>query len=170
VLFILLNYVTHAMTVRSEPGEKRLVTAIAAFAALLMPFSGVFRGARGLSFGARWAGNKLAVATAAEALCMVSRTEGWSPRKNEKVRGCTVYGGKNAGQQRALTKVQNYLPSGAFIDLSSSRIHGQVSLPEGYVLIYVGSSSIVVEPEFPYSPIDLASNLSTQRSSRHSFK
>ena len=101
VLFILLNYVTHAMTVRSDPGETQLVTAFSAFAALLMPFSGVFRGARGLLFAARWAGNKLAMARSAQALCMVSRSESWSPRKNEEVRGCIVRGGKKAGQQRA---------------------------------------------------------------------
>jgi hypothetical protein len=163
VLFILLNYVTHAMTVRSEPGETRLVTAFNAFSALLLPFSGVFRGAQGLFNGARWAGNKLAIARSAGALCVVSRTEGWSPRKNEEVRGCTVRGGKKAGRLRARIEVPSKFASWEVIDLSSSHIHGQVSLPEGYVLIYVSDIHMDVEPEFPDSPINLASNLSTPK-------
>src|ERR1700733_11770689 len=93
---------------------------------------------------------------------MVSRSEGWSPRKNEEVRGCTVRGGKKARQQRAQIKVPKFA-SRAVIDLSSSHIHGQVSLPEGYVLMYMGPSNIDVEPEFPHSPINLASNLSTPK-------
>lgn len=44
VIFILVNYVTHAMTVKAEPGEKPISAAMYNIAAVLLPFTGAMRG------------------------------------------------------------------------------------------------------------------------------
>lgn len=84
VIFILVNYVTHAVTIKTYPGERKSEMAICIAAALLWPYTGAFKGFRAIWTGARFAGDPLQMALRAEALCVVARNpkdaeDLWSP-------------------------------------------------------------------------------------------
>jgi hypothetical protein len=75
--FFLLNYIAHAATLKSLPGESIPVTIISILAALFFPASGVFRGFDALSSRANLADTELETAARAGALCTVVQ---WPPR------------------------------------------------------------------------------------------
>ena len=81
--FILANYFAHAATTQLFPGETLYEKVLAFFTSLLFPASGVFRGlnsiARGIMVVASYRESELRQATVAGALCMVIRTQEWSP-------------------------------------------------------------------------------------------
>src|SRR5579862_1484474 len=72
--FIFVNYVAHAMTVISLPGESALAGAVYRFVAFLFPFTGAWRGIRSIRAAAIFAPNKLQKAAQAGALCIVGRS------------------------------------------------------------------------------------------------
>lgn len=105
-LFYILNYVTHAMSVKSFPGEKGLHSVVWILAALLLPFSGIFRGCV-LIYRARLPGESdLCHAARAGALCKVVR-KGW----------------------RDPISFLNFMKG---IDPRTTNIHGQILLPDEF--------------------------------------
>ncbi|KAJ7442121.1 hypothetical protein FB451DRAFT_1190675 [Mycena latifolia] len=89
LVFILANYLAHAVTVQSYPGESSFDLAWGTVAAVLSPTSGMIRGItaimrRGWFSGsdprkAHLDGTPLQTALCCGALCMVVRTKDWKP-------------------------------------------------------------------------------------------
>jgi hypothetical protein len=81
LLFYAVNYLAHAVTVKSRPGERMADTALANTLALIYPYSGIGRGLEAivrysnLSFGE----TELQKAARAGALCVVVRSRVWTP-------------------------------------------------------------------------------------------
>jgi len=78
-IFFALNYVAHALTVRSAPGEKWDKSVLWTIAALLVPFSGVRRGSSAIAAGKYRREPDLQNAARAGALCCVARSDTWGP-------------------------------------------------------------------------------------------
>ena len=79
VIFLLGNYIAHAATVKSNPGESTKSTVANVVGALLFPTSGVFRGVSAIASLGIFAKTPLQTAARAGALCMVVRTKKWRP-------------------------------------------------------------------------------------------
>ena len=91
LLFYAVNYLAHAVTVKSYPGEKLQYTAYYIVVALLYPYSGLLRGMEAISRRAAWCrGNELQRAARAGALCVVVRNATWKPLDGQLVTGCQV--------------------------------------------------------------------------------
>ena len=84
-IFILANYVAHAVTVRTKPGESAFDILMVMVGALLLPTHGVTRGIRSIYQAAIFAKTDLDAAKRAHALCAVVRTTGWQPRSKHIV-------------------------------------------------------------------------------------
>lgn len=75
VIFYLGNYLAHAATTLSLPGQSPLGLMFVIAAALFFPISGVFRGFRAISTLAIFAETELQTAARAGSLCMVVRPD-----------------------------------------------------------------------------------------------
>jgi hypothetical protein len=69
--FFLLNYIAHAATLKTLPGESTPLTILNMLAALFFPASGVFRGLDTLLGRAKFAKTDLEMAARAGALCTI---------------------------------------------------------------------------------------------------
>lgn len=87
--FFLANYVTHAATVKSLPGEPTVSAIMMTFFALLFPASGAMRALSSIRWRAEFYSDPLTAAARAGALCTVVRTEKWKLRDGETVQGCS---------------------------------------------------------------------------------
>lgn len=87
--FIFANFILHALSVRSMPGERSLVSTVFKFCCFLIPFTGVRRGLCLILRSSNFAGNDLQAAARANALCMVVRSPEWRPKDGQVVEGCT---------------------------------------------------------------------------------
>ena len=85
--FFLANYLSHAATAKTLPGETMWSQFYSIVFALLFPTSGVFRGLRGIFQHAVLAKSPLEAASRAEALCVVVRSRDWKPRDGDRIRG-----------------------------------------------------------------------------------
>ena len=88
--FFFANYILHALSVRSLPGENFYSATVFRFSCLLIPFTGLRRGLSLISRGGNLAGNDLQAAARANALCMVIRKPDWRPHIGDKVSGCQL--------------------------------------------------------------------------------
>ncbi|KAL8962145.1 MAG: hypothetical protein Q9193_001412 [Seirophora villosa] len=86
--FIFANFILHALSVRSMPGERSLISTVFKFCCFLIPFTGVRRGLCLISRSSNFAGNDLQAAARANALCMVVRSPEWRPKDGQVVEGC----------------------------------------------------------------------------------
>ena len=84
--FLLVNYVAHAATLKSLPGESTLSVLKNSVCSLLFPISGVRRGVNAIYQRAIFAKTPLEAAAKAGALCMVVRTLEWKPEHGDVVR------------------------------------------------------------------------------------
>ncbi len=82
-VFFLANYVAHAATVKSIPGEPVLATLRVYLFALLSPSAGVVRGVRAIRQIAINSDTPLETAAKAGALCVVIRTTEWVPKRGD---------------------------------------------------------------------------------------
>jgi len=89
-LFFFGNYLAHAATVKSQPGEPALSVLVAMVTALLYPTSGVIRGLNAILQSAIFCKSPLKAACRAGALCMVVRGPDWKPRNGDMVRGLKI--------------------------------------------------------------------------------
>ena len=85
-IFLLANYVAHAATLKSLPGESTLSVLRNTVCSLLFPISGVRRGVNAIYQPAILAKTPLEAAAKAGALCMVVRTLEWKPEHGDVVR------------------------------------------------------------------------------------
>ncbi|KAJ6595196.1 hypothetical protein DFH09DRAFT_1413242 [Mycena vulgaris] len=90
IIFFLVNYATHAFTVRSYPGESLLDFTWGTLAALFLPTSGMIRGftaimRSGFAVKRAFFGEPLEIAARSGALCMVVGMKGWKPLRNTKL-------------------------------------------------------------------------------------
>lgn len=81
--FYLGNYVAHAATVISLPGESTISTIKVSLSALLFPTSGLLRGMLAISTFAMFAKTDLQKAARSRALCMVIRSQSWKPHAGD---------------------------------------------------------------------------------------
>ena len=90
VWFYFANYVLHALSVRSLPGENTLSSAAFKFCCLLIPYTGLRRGLCLIARASNLDGHRLQAAARANALCMVIRNEDWRPENGEVVPNCRI--------------------------------------------------------------------------------
>lgn len=94
-VFFLGNYISHALTIKSYPGEAMSSVLIAAFGALLIPTTGLIRGINAIARNAKFKHKKFLpslfrdpdyqTAAAAGALVMVVRKKSWKPYPGDKL-------------------------------------------------------------------------------------
>lgn len=90
VTFFLGNYVVHAASLKSVPGESTVETCISTIMALLCPTTGVMRALDAIFRHARTEKSALQQAARAGALCMVVRREDWKPHPGDIVKDARV--------------------------------------------------------------------------------
>lgn len=88
--FIFTNFVLHALSVRSLPGERSFTSIVFKFCCFLVPYTGVRRGLCLILRASNFASNDLQSAARANALCMVIRSPAWRPKDGQIVEGCTI--------------------------------------------------------------------------------
>jgi hypothetical protein len=87
-LFFAVNYFSHAITVKSAPGEQTLDSFLDILSALFHPFSGVPRGIEAIfRRAAFFSSDDLQKAARAGALCIVVRDHVWRPRVGDVLKG-----------------------------------------------------------------------------------
>lgn len=89
-LFIFTNYILHALSVRSLPGENSYSSFVIKIACLLIPSTGLRRGLCLITRANAAADNDLQAAARARALCMVIRKSDWRPCVGDVVEGCEL--------------------------------------------------------------------------------
>ena len=77
--FFAANYIAHAATIKSNPGDRTPVTVCNMVLALFFPVSGLMRAVNAIVRFGRLGGSDLEKACRAGALCMVVRVHGWLP-------------------------------------------------------------------------------------------
>ena len=88
--FFFTNYLLHALSVRSLPGENAYSSTVFKLCCLLVPYTGVRRGLSLISRASSLNKNDLQAAARAGALCMVIRKPDWRPEDGQIVAGCQV--------------------------------------------------------------------------------
>lgn len=84
-IFFLANFVSHAATVKSIPGEPMIATWLTLLGALVLPLSGVLRGLNAIYSCAVFGTTPLETAAKAGALCMVVRNDNWKPKSGDRI-------------------------------------------------------------------------------------
>jgi len=113
--FFLLNYFTHAATIKTLPGENTPITILNILAALFFPASGVFRAYEALKWCAKLLGQtELETAARAGALCTVIQ---WPVTRDSRPQPPPIW------------------------SLLKTSIHGSYTLPDGYILAVVPGDS-----------------------------
>ncbi|KAL9595356.1 MAG: hypothetical protein Q9179_005019 [Wetmoreana sp. 5 TL-2023] len=88
--FFFANFILHALSVRTLPGESPLFSTVFKFCSLLVPYTGVRRGLCLILRASNLAGNDLQAAARANALCMIIRSPEWRPRDGQVIEGCWI--------------------------------------------------------------------------------
>lgn len=96
--FYMANYVAHAATILTSPGQSTIETFYNAVSALCLPGAGVARGISAIFCGAKF-GDKtdLQVAARAGALCAVMRTPGTRRQAHASGEAASIEGGQPQG-------------------------------------------------------------------------
>ena len=118
--FVLANFVAHAATVKSQPGESAISVFVALVLALCFPGFGTSRGLDAIFGHAITGSSALQKAKKAGALCQVARTPDWKPQSGDIVRDVRVI--KN-------TSLQEWRDDGAGI-FNSRGLHNDLKLDE----------------------------------------
>ncbi|KAF2011906.1 hypothetical protein BU24DRAFT_352709, partial [Aaosphaeria arxii CBS 175.79] len=77
--FYLFNYVAHAATVLTRPGERSLDFGATVLGSLLSPALGLYRGIEAIFSGAVFSKDHLRKAAKSSTLCCVVRSSEWRP-------------------------------------------------------------------------------------------
>ena len=88
VWFYFANYLLHALSVRSLPGENLFSSIVFKLSCLLIPYTGLRRGLCLIARAANLTHDDLQAAARANALCMVVRAADWKPEDGEVTHGC----------------------------------------------------------------------------------
>ena len=89
-IFFAANYLAHAATVKSFPGESTAENIASLLFALLYPSSGIVRGLDAIFRHAVFTKHELQRAAQAGALCMVVRSNLWTPAEASLVKDCNL--------------------------------------------------------------------------------
>jgi hypothetical protein len=89
-IFFAANYLAHAATVKSFPGESTAENIASLLFALLYPSSGIVRGLDAIFRHAVFTEHELQRAAQAGALCMVVRSNLWTPAEASLVKDCNL--------------------------------------------------------------------------------
>ncbi|KAF7945347.1 hypothetical protein EAE96_010122 [Botrytis aclada] len=174
IIFFATNYLAHAATVKSSPGDDSLLQGCNALLALFFPMSGLLRALNAIVRLSIRARNELEKACRAGALCMVVRAPHWRPKPGQKFSvGVVLEDDRDEentdpegqfGRDRSQPIKANmitYLPSYAReqsstwihfdsvwarsrVDLRLSRVHGTYDLPEGYEFAIVPRNTFLI--------------------------
>lgn len=93
IAFFITNYIAHAFTVKTIPGERLETRMVTVILALLFPFSGVARGLESILRPAKifpYSSDELEIAARSGALCVVVRKDSWKPRPGIKIQGAMI--------------------------------------------------------------------------------
>ncbi|KAH7075014.1 hypothetical protein FB567DRAFT_182368 [Paraphoma chrysanthemicola] len=154
--FFLLNYLAHAATVLTKPGERADDFFVSVVGSLLFPALGLYRGIEAILCGAVFVrGDDLRKAAKSSALCLVVRGADWRPRGGECVKDAILkrkinhpepciettkswegekVEGKEVAQSHLITHSPPYMFSkfGCPVFVYRRIIHGRHILPAGY--------------------------------------
>lgn len=163
ITFFAANYISHAATVKSSPGEGPIITVCNIILALCFPMFGLLRALNSIARGARFGGSELKNACRAGALCMVVRGSDWMPDTGQVIEAVVAEdeipgedpgAGSGSRSDPVDTNIINYFPpyaredssawayfdtigSRAYADPQLTRIHGTYNLPRGYTFAIV---------------------------------
>ena len=159
-VFFLANYVAHALTTRSLPGEPALGILRAQVAALMFPHAGIMRGIKAIRQRAILSATPLETAAKAGALCVVIRTPEWLPQRGDvacvkeinfpvQTRPSTKsrIDGREAFKTPYFHIEPNmiyFLPSNSIAE-KGRKVHGICYLPNGYALAILPSGAQITE-------------------------
>ena len=133
----MFNYIAHAATVKSVPGETWRQSTIKALLAFFAPFSGIWNACIAIARSKILEESKLNHALRTQALCAVVRTHKWRPEAGTTVLGCHTSGicsGPEGGFQRGMLRVNPLYDAGQqprVLSPKTENIHGQAVLPAG---------------------------------------
>ncbi|KAK0509327.1 hypothetical protein JMJ35_008698 [Cladonia borealis] len=160
-IFFLANYVAHAATIKSLPGEPTLATLLVHIAALMFPLSGILRGVRAIRQFAILSDTPLRTAAKAEALCVVIRTSEWLPQRGDIVCVSKIQfpsqtrpsaqfrTDREETQKRPSFWIEenyrSFLPSNSSSKIQGRKVHGICRLPHGYALAILPPGARVME-------------------------
>ncbi|CCD47342.1 hypothetical protein BofuT4_P005010.1 [Botrytis cinerea T4] len=174
IIFFATNYLAHAATVKSSPGDDTLLQGCNALLALFFPMSGLLRALNAIVRLPIFARNELEKACRAGALCMVVRAPHWRPKTGQKFSVGVVLEDdrdventdpegqfRHDSSQPIKANMITYLPSYAReqsstwihfdsvwarsrVDLRLSRVHGTYDLPEGYEFAIVPRNTFLI--------------------------
>lgn len=116
VIFYLLNYGAHAVTIKSFPGERTSVSIMWVVAALLLPYSSIVRACVAITRGTSRKRSDLMRAARARAFCEVVRVQDTPTRR------------PLLDHQNIITA---WLTAGPLVS-HTMPVHGQIFLPSGY--------------------------------------
>lgn len=85
LLFYLLNYITHAFTLKSFPGDGVLYSASLNVLSLIFPYAGILKAWDSIRWSNPTEKSDLEKAKRAGALCIVGRADDWRPVGGERV-------------------------------------------------------------------------------------
>ena len=178
-IFFFANYVAHAVTTKSLPGEPALAILQAQVTALMFPLLGMLRGIESIRQRAILSDTPLETAAKAEALCVVIRTPEWLPQRGDvacvkeiKFPRQTRPGAQSRidGREALGTPFLRiewtwkcFLPSNSIADSEGRKVHGICCLPHGYALAILPPGAQISEickdkREEPRPRIELSSN------------
>ena len=161
IVFFAANYLAHAATVKSSPGDGILVQACNAFLALMFPMSGLLRALNAISRYSKSAQTELEKACNAGALCMVVRDRHWRPSASSSLRiGVKHRLGNESDIDIVTSELITYLPTYAredssswihfdsvwaqsYVDPSLKRIHGTHKFADGYTFAIVPRDTVL---------------------------
>ncbi|KAL8726171.1 MAG: hypothetical protein Q9166_006888 [cf. Caloplaca sp. 2 TL-2023] len=106
--FFFANFLLHALSVRSLPGESYVSSTVFKICCLLVPYTGVRRGLCLILRASNLAGNDLQSAARANALCMVIRGPEWRPRDGQIIEGCSIEAPPKSKKKRKRKKTTNW--------------------------------------------------------------
>ena len=158
-IFFLANYVAHAATIKSFPGEPALLTLRVLISALCLPVSGVTRGLKAIRQRAIFSSTLLEIAANAGALCVVVRTPEWVPQKGDVacVSGFQFPKSSNRNRPRDRQDILNklhlrirqnsihFLPIKSNLESKGRKVHGICCLPHGYALALLPARAPIME-------------------------
>ena len=159
-IFFLANYVAHAATIKSLPGEPALATLRSHIVALMFPLTGILRGVEVIGQLAIFSNTPLETAAKAGALCVVIRTPEWQPQRGDVACVSEFHFPKTTrlGAQSRIDREmarrpyfcieaynRSFTPPNSIAELRGRKVHGICCLPKGYALATLPPRAQVTE-------------------------
>ncbi|PVH97184.1 hypothetical protein DM02DRAFT_89579 [Periconia macrospinosa] len=165
ITFYLVNYVAHAATVLTRPGERSADYLVSAIGSLLYPALGMFRGIEAILGGAIFARNDdLRKAARSGALCMVVRGKDWRPAYDEKAISTSWRLDTTHVSALKQPPIHVVIYSPPWLNskfglphyVYRQIIHGRYTLPAGYQFAIVPSNTKFTTPTNACSTVELS--------------